>query len=90
MCYVADALISIRYKRNKSNFGREKQENSFNCFDIFHTKEVEVRDTFQWWWERDIIPHFLKVKVLLPIYQNEKKYLNFTNILNGTKMVLKT
>ena len=36
-----------------------------------HTKEAEVRDTFQWGWERDIILHFLKVEVLMPIYQNQ-------------------
>ena len=49
-------------------FGREKQEKTFNCFEIHHTKEAEVRDTFQWGWERDMILYFLKVKVLLQSY----------------------
>ena len=55
-------------KSNKSNFGREKHEKTFNCFEIYHTKEAEVRDTFQWGWERDIILYFLKVEVLLQSY----------------------
>ena len=49
----------------------KKQEKTFNCFEISRTKESEVRDTFQLGWERDIILHFLKVEVLLPIYQNQ-------------------
>ena len=49
----------------------KKHEKTFNCSEISHTKEAEVRDTFQWGWERDIILHFLKVEMLLPTYQNE-------------------
>ena len=49
-----------------------KHVKTFNCFEISHAKEAEVRDTFQWGWERDKILHFLKVEVLLPIYQNQK------------------
>ena len=38
----------------------------------FLTQKIdEVRDTIQWWWERDKILHFLKVEVQLPIYQNQ-------------------
>ena len=50
---------------------RKKHEKTFNCFEISHIKEAEVRDTFQWRWEIDTILHFLKVEVLLPIYQNQ-------------------
>ena len=62
---------------------------STNFFEISHTKEAEVRDTFQRGLERDIILHFLKVEVLLTIYQIKitlklRKYCQ-----NGTKMVLK-
>ena len=49
----------------------KKHEKTFNCFEISHTKEAEVRDTFQWGRESDTILHFLKVEVLLPIYQNQ-------------------
>ena len=48
-----------------------KHEKTFNCFEISHTKEAEVRDTFQWGWERDIILYFLKVEVLLQSYKNQ-------------------
>ena len=65
---IVYALLSIRYKSNKSNFGREKHEKTFNYFEISDTKEAVVRDTFKWGWERDIILHFLKVEVLLPIH----------------------
>ena len=44
---------------------------NFKCFEISHTKEAEVRDTFQCGWERDIILHFLKVEVLLTFHQNQ-------------------
>ena len=48
-------------------------------------KKAEVRDTFQWGFERDVILHFLKVEVLLPIYQNQ----NNTIVKMVPKMVLK-
>ena len=55
-------------KVTKSKFGREKREKTSNYFEISHTKEAEVRDTFQRGWERDIIIYFLKVQVLLQSY----------------------
>ena len=38
---------------------------------ISHTEEAEARDVFRRGWESDTILHFLKVEVLLPIYQNQ-------------------
>ena len=44
---------------------------TLNCQEISHTREAEVRDICQWGWESDTIFHFLKVEVLLVIYQNQ-------------------
>ena len=48
-----------------------KHEKTFNCFEISHTREAEIRDTFQWGLESDTIPHFLKVEVILPIIKTK-------------------
>ena len=56
---------------NQILVGKKKHEKTFTCFKIYRTKEAEVRDTFQWGWERDIILHFLKVEVLLQIDKNQ-------------------
>ena len=45
--------------RNKSNFSKEKHEKTFNYLEICHTREAEVRDTFQWGREIDTILNFL-------------------------------
>ena len=50
---------------------RKKHEKNFNCFEISHTKEAEVRDTFQWGWESGQILHFLKVEALLAKDKNK-------------------
>ena len=55
-------------KETNQNLVAEKHEKAFDCFEISHTKEAEVRDTFQWGWDRDIILYFLKVEVLLQSY----------------------
>ena len=49
----------------------KKHENTFNGFEISHTKEAEVRDTFKWGWYSYTILHCLKDEVLLSIYQNQ-------------------
>ena len=50
---------------------KKKHEKTFSCFEISHTKEAEVLDTFQWGWVSDTILNFFKVEVLLPIDQNQ-------------------
>ena len=47
----------------------KKHEKTVNCFEISHTIEAEVQDTFQWGWASDTILYFLKVDG--PIYQNQ-------------------
>ena len=54
-------------KSNKSNFGTENYEKTFNCHEIAHTKEAEVYDIFQRGLESDTILHSLNVEVLLRI-----------------------
>ena len=49
----------------------KKHEKTFNCFETSHTKEAEVRDTFQRVRKSDTILHFLNVEMLLPIHQNQ-------------------
>ena len=52
-------------KARNQIFVRKKHEKTFNCFEISHTKEAEVRDTFKRGCESDTIFHSLKVEVLI-------------------------
>ena len=62
---------SDRKETNQILVGKNMKISS-TALRISLPKEAELRDTFQWGWDRDTILHFLKVEVLLlPIYQNQ-------------------
>ena len=69
MLYVADTLLFIRKKSNKSNVCTVKHKKTFNCFEISHINEVKIRHTCHWGWKSDTFFRFVKVDVLLPIDQ---------------------
>ena len=43
---LAMFFVPVDRKSNKSNFGREKHEKTFNCFGIYHTKTAEYAILF--------------------------------------------
>ena len=50
-------------EKYKSNFGSEKHEKAFNCYEIYRTNEAEERNSFHSGWESDPIRHCVKVEV---------------------------